>query len=169
MERPVSKGKSRRSGKISKRESNKNRFQVEDEIQTLRHVLANKIKVSQDLKRKLGISVWKELTDDVNQGIKNVKESHVYISCYFLRFLRMLCDLYMYLIHIYTYTRFILRYILCVKKKWINIITESLHHKILQTKYFRCFKYKILHIKKIFSNLWEMYEPRFEFLLLYIY
>ncbi|RLU20487.1 hypothetical protein DMN91_007097 [Ooceraea biroi] len=51
---------------------------VEEEIQTLRHVLANKIKVSQDLKRKLGISVWKELTDDVNQGLKNVKESHVY-------------------------------------------------------------------------------------------
>ncbi|XP_011165020.1 uncharacterized protein LOC105199567 isoform X1 [Solenopsis invicta] len=51
---------------------------VEEEIQTLRHVLASKIKVSQDLKRKLGISVWKELTDDVNQGIKNVKESHVY-------------------------------------------------------------------------------------------
>ncbi|KAL0113653.1 hypothetical protein PUN28_012649 [Cardiocondyla obscurior] len=51
---------------------------VEEEIQTLRHVLANKIKTSQDLKRKLGISVWKELTDDVNQGIKNVKESHVY-------------------------------------------------------------------------------------------
>jgi len=51
---------------------------VEEEIQTLRHVLANKIKVSQDLKRKLGISVWKELTDDVNQGIKNVKESQVY-------------------------------------------------------------------------------------------
>ncbi|XP_025262588.1 tumor protein D52 isoform X2 [Camponotus floridanus] len=51
---------------------------VEEEIQTLRHVLANKIKVSQDLKRKLGISVWKELTDDVNQGLKNVKESNVY-------------------------------------------------------------------------------------------
>ncbi|XP_011634331.1 uncharacterized protein LOC105425311 isoform X1 [Pogonomyrmex barbatus] len=51
---------------------------VEEEIQTLRHVLANKIKVSQDLKRKLGISVWKELTDDVNQGIKNVKESQIY-------------------------------------------------------------------------------------------
>ncbi|XP_070148676.1 tumor protein D52 isoform X1 [Polyergus mexicanus] len=51
---------------------------VEEEIQTLRHVLANKIRVSQDLKRKLGISVWKELTDDVNQGLKNVKETQVY-------------------------------------------------------------------------------------------
>ncbi|XP_015588007.1 tumor protein D52 isoform X2 [Cephus cinctus] len=52
--------------------------QVEEEIQTLRHVLANKVKVSQELKRKLGISVWKELTDDVNQGLRNVKESQVF-------------------------------------------------------------------------------------------
>ncbi|KAK1132255.1 hypothetical protein K0M31_016377 [Melipona bicolor] len=51
---------------------------VEEEIQTLRHVLANKIRVSQELKRKLGISVWKEITDDMNQGLKNVKESQVY-------------------------------------------------------------------------------------------
>ncbi|XP_012239393.1 tumor protein D53 homolog isoform X2 [Bombus vosnesenskii] len=51
---------------------------VEEEIQTLRHVLANKIRVSQELKRKLGISVWKEITDDMNQGLKNVKESQVF-------------------------------------------------------------------------------------------
>lgn len=51
---------------------------VEEEIQTLRHVLASKVRVAQELKRKLGISVWKELTDDVNQGLKNVKESHVF-------------------------------------------------------------------------------------------
>ncbi|XP_076282463.1 uncharacterized protein LOC143209976 isoform X1 [Lasioglossum baleicum] len=51
---------------------------VEGEIQTLRHVLANKIRVSQELKRELGISVWKEITDDMNQGLKNVKESQVY-------------------------------------------------------------------------------------------
>lgn len=53
---------------------------VEEEIQTLRHVLASKVRVSQDLKRKLGISVWKELSDDVNQGLRNVKESQVYQS-----------------------------------------------------------------------------------------
>lgn len=53
---------------------------MEEEIQTLRHVLANKVRVAQELKRKLGISVWKELTDDVNQGLKNVKESQVYVS-----------------------------------------------------------------------------------------
>ncbi|XP_076183380.1 tumor protein D52 isoform X3 [Ptiloglossa arizonensis] len=51
---------------------------VEEEIQTLRHVLANKIRVSQELKRKLGISMWKEITDDMNQGLKNVKESQVF-------------------------------------------------------------------------------------------
>ncbi|XP_015171955.1 PREDICTED: uncharacterized protein LOC107064123 [Polistes dominula] len=51
---------------------------IEEDIQTLRHVLANKVRASQELKRKLGISVWKELTDDVNQGLKNVKESQVY-------------------------------------------------------------------------------------------
>lgn len=30
-----------------------------------------------DLKRKLGITVWKEITDDMNQGLRNVKESNV--------------------------------------------------------------------------------------------
>ncbi|XP_011301087.1 tumor protein D54 isoform X1 [Fopius arisanus] len=51
---------------------------VEEEIQTLRHVLSSKVRVSQELKRKLGITVWKDITDDVNQGIRNVKESQVY-------------------------------------------------------------------------------------------
>lgn len=51
---------------------------VEEEIQTLRHVLASKIKHSQELKRKLGISVWKEFQDDMSQSIRNVKESNMY-------------------------------------------------------------------------------------------
>ncbi|XP_026319629.1 tumor protein D52 isoform X2 [Hyposmocoma kahamanoa] len=51
---------------------------VEDEIATLRTVLQSKIRQSSELKRKLGITVWKEITEDVNQGIKNVKESQVY-------------------------------------------------------------------------------------------
>ncbi|XP_075236241.1 uncharacterized protein LOC142333169 isoform X2 [Lycorma delicatula] len=51
---------------------------VEEEIATLRHVLAAKVKISQELKRKLGFSVWKEFQDDMSQGIKNVKESNVY-------------------------------------------------------------------------------------------
>ena len=52
--------------------------QIEDEIQTLREVLTSKVRMAHELKRKLGISVWRELSEDVNQGLKNVKESQVY-------------------------------------------------------------------------------------------
>ncbi|CAB3361364.1 Hypothetical predicted protein [Cloeon dipterum] len=51
---------------------------VEDEIATFRHVLASKVKHSNELKRKLGITVWKELQDDMSQGLKNVKETVVF-------------------------------------------------------------------------------------------
>ncbi|XP_063395289.1 uncharacterized protein LOC134680155 isoform X2 [Cydia fagiglandana] len=51
---------------------------VDDEIATLRTVLNSKMRQSSELKRKLGITVWKEITEDVNQGFKNVKESQVY-------------------------------------------------------------------------------------------
>ncbi|XP_017087164.2 tumor protein D52 isoform X4 [Drosophila bipectinata] len=51
---------------------------VEEEINTLRTVLASKTRHASDLKRKLGITVWKEVTDDVNQGLRNIKESTVY-------------------------------------------------------------------------------------------
>ncbi|XP_026272212.1 uncharacterized protein LOC113202287 isoform X2 [Frankliniella occidentalis] len=51
--------------------------ELENEIQIMRSVLASKVKQSQDLKRKLGFSVWRELTDDVSQGLRNVKESNV--------------------------------------------------------------------------------------------
>ncbi|KAH8390309.1 hypothetical protein KR200_011835 [Drosophila serrata] len=53
---------------------------VEEEINTLRTVLASKTRHASDLKRKLGITVWKEVTDDMNQGLKNIKESTVYQS-----------------------------------------------------------------------------------------
>lgn len=51
--------------------------QIEDEISTLRTVLASKMKQSAELKRNLGITVWKEVSEDINQGLKNVKESNV--------------------------------------------------------------------------------------------
>uniref|UniRef100_A0A1I8M5F7 Tumor protein D52 n=1 Tax=Musca domestica TaxID=7370 RepID=A0A1I8M5F7_MUSDO len=51
---------------------------VEEEINTLRTVLSSKMRHASDLKRKLGITVWKEITDDMNQGIKSVKESSVF-------------------------------------------------------------------------------------------
>ncbi|XP_045470017.1 uncharacterized protein LOC123677506 isoform X1 [Harmonia axyridis] len=54
--------------------------QVDDEIATLQTVLNAKRKRAAELKKLLGISVLKELSDDLNQGIKNVKESNVYQS-----------------------------------------------------------------------------------------
>ncbi|KAH8402084.1 hypothetical protein KR009_009559 [Drosophila setifemur] len=53
---------------------------VEEEINTLRTVLASKTRHASDLKRKLGITVWREVTDDMNQGLKNLKETTVYQS-----------------------------------------------------------------------------------------
>lgn len=52
-------------------------IQIEEEIATLRAVLTAKMRRSAELKRNLGITVWKELSDDMNQGLKNVKESNV--------------------------------------------------------------------------------------------
>uniref|UniRef100_A0A023FHP7 Coiled-coil tumor protein d52 n=1 Tax=Amblyomma cajennense TaxID=34607 RepID=A0A023FHP7_AMBCJ len=49
--------------------------QVEEEIQSLRTVLATKVAKSQELKRQLGITVWKELKDDMEQGIKNIQDT----------------------------------------------------------------------------------------------
>ncbi|KAM7292431.1 tumor protein D54-like isoform X1 [Ixodes scapularis] len=51
---------------------------VEEEIQSLRTVLASKLVRSQELKRNLGITVWKELKDDMEQGIKNIQDSAAY-------------------------------------------------------------------------------------------
>lgn len=51
---------------------------TEEEIQTLRQVLASKTKQSQELKRKLGISAWKEWTTDLGQGVKNLQETSAY-------------------------------------------------------------------------------------------
>lgn len=48
---------------------------TEDEIATLRQVLASKVNHAHELKRRLGITVWKELSDDINQSIKTVRES----------------------------------------------------------------------------------------------
>lgn len=52
--------------------------QVEDEIVTLRTVLQSKMRRSAELKKNLGITFFKEVSEDFNQGIKNVKESNVY-------------------------------------------------------------------------------------------
>ncbi|XP_076327262.1 tumor protein D52-like isoform X2 [Tachypleus tridentatus] len=51
---------------------------TEEEIITLRQVLASKVRYAQDLKHKLGITVWKEFKDDMQQGLKNIQETEVY-------------------------------------------------------------------------------------------
>ncbi|XP_063863599.1 tumor protein D54-like isoform X6 [Scylla paramamosain] len=48
---------------------------TEEEIQTLRQVLGAKVKTAQDLKRRLGITVWREFTEDLNNSMKTVRES----------------------------------------------------------------------------------------------
>ncbi|KAI1290354.1 Tumor protein D54 [Halotydeus destructor] len=53
-------------------------LKTEEEIQTLKQVLASKTKQAQELKRKLGISAWKEWTSDLGQGVKNLQETTAY-------------------------------------------------------------------------------------------
>ncbi|GBL79866.1 Tumor protein D54 [Araneus ventricosus] len=48
---------------------------TEEEIATLRQVLSVKVKYAQDLKRKLGITPWKELKEDVEQSLRNIQET----------------------------------------------------------------------------------------------
>lgn len=52
---------------------------TEEEIQTLRTVLTAKIKRSNELKRKLGITVWKEFRDEMESSIKNIQETTAYV------------------------------------------------------------------------------------------
>lgn len=52
-------------------------IRVEEECATLRTVLSSKIHHATELKRKLGITVWKEMTDDMSSGLKNVRDSNV--------------------------------------------------------------------------------------------
>jgi len=51
---------------------------TEEEIQTLRQVLSSKVRHAQELKRKLGITVWREFQQDLGQGVKNIQESTAY-------------------------------------------------------------------------------------------
>ena len=49
--------------------------QIEEDIVLMRETLSAKMKEAQDLKHKLGITMWSEFTDDVNTSLKNVRES----------------------------------------------------------------------------------------------
>jgi len=48
---------------------------TDDEIATLRQVLTARLKYSNEIKRKLGVTPWTEVQQDFAQGFKTVKES----------------------------------------------------------------------------------------------
>jgi hypothetical protein len=48
----------------------------------LRTVLTAKTKHAAELKRKLGITAWKELHQDIGQGLKNIQETTAYVSSF---------------------------------------------------------------------------------------
>jgi len=51
---------------------------TEEEIITLRQVLASKEAHAQGLKRRLGITRWREFSEDMTQGLKNLQDSQAY-------------------------------------------------------------------------------------------
>ncbi|XP_045024633.1 tumor protein D52 isoform X2 [Daphnia magna] len=63
---------------IKKEEWRKELAEVEYEIQTMRQVLTSKLRKSSELKRKLGITAWGEFSNDISQGLRNVKETSTY-------------------------------------------------------------------------------------------
>lgn len=51
---------------------------TEEEIMTLKQVLASKEAHAVGLKRRLGITQWREFSEDMAQGLKNLQESNAY-------------------------------------------------------------------------------------------
>merc|ERR1712002_865119 len=51
---------------------------TEEEILTLKQVLVSKERHAQGLKRRLGITAWREISEDMTQGLKNLQESATY-------------------------------------------------------------------------------------------
>merc|ERR1711997_883363 len=51
---------------------------TEEEIITLKQVLASKEAHAQGLKRRLGITAWREFSEDMTQGLKNLQDSQAY-------------------------------------------------------------------------------------------
>jgi len=51
---------------------------TEEEIATLRQVLVAKEATAAGLKRRLGITAWREFSEDMTQGLKNLQESNAY-------------------------------------------------------------------------------------------
>ena len=53
--------------------------QLEYEIQTLRSVLAVKMREANELKRKLGVTTMSEFKDDLRHSVQTVRESDMYV------------------------------------------------------------------------------------------
>merc|ERR1719284_256445 len=51
---------------------------TEEEILTLKQVLTAKERHAAGLKRRLGITAWREFNEDMSQGLKNLQESATY-------------------------------------------------------------------------------------------
>ncbi|CEF69351.1 Tumour protein D52 family-containing protein [Strongyloides ratti] len=51
---------------------------TEEEIQTLRQVLNARVKHAQELKKKLGVSPLAEVTSEINDSLRQVKDSQAY-------------------------------------------------------------------------------------------
>merc|ERR1712141_492772 len=51
---------------------------TEEEIITLKQVLASKEAHAHGLKRRLGITAWREFSEDMTQGLKNLQDSQAY-------------------------------------------------------------------------------------------
>jgi len=78
MGSPIEMGMTAEELEIARHEWQAELNQIDEEILTLRQVLTAKTRRSHELKRKLGVTVWNEFTTDMNQGIKNVRESTAY-------------------------------------------------------------------------------------------
>nr|ACO15116.1 F13E6.1 [Caligus clemensi] len=51
---------------------------IEEEISTLRQVLGSKEKEAVDLKRRLGITHWRDFSEDMTQGLKIIQDPQAY-------------------------------------------------------------------------------------------
>merc|ERR1712123_428484 len=51
---------------------------TEEEILTLKQVVTAKERHAAGLKRRLGITAWREFSEDMTQGLKNLQESATY-------------------------------------------------------------------------------------------
>ena len=51
---------------------------LEDEIDSLEETVKSKVRHAQNLKKSLGVTAWREFSDDVREGMKKFQESPMY-------------------------------------------------------------------------------------------